>query len=121
MQQILWAEIAIKGTTGVVLIVVPLITLTLAGIEKPNSGLWPRLTGALILSIAVSVWIGLTYPEARGSIGPAALVPINLISAAILIAALVMGAAAPTRRGKLIVAAGAVVLLALGFLEIAHA
>ncbi|MBS0250415.1 MAG: ABC transporter permease [Proteobacteria bacterium] len=121
MQQILWAEIAIKGVTGVILIAVPLISLGLVGIEKPSNGFWPRLTGALTLAVAVSIWIGLTYPEARGSIGPAALVPINLISAAMLIAALVMGAAAPTRRGKLIVAVGAVALLTLGFLEIAHA
>lgn len=120
MQQILWAEIAIKAAIGLTLLIAPLIALSLAGIQKPDAGFWPRLTGALTLAIAVSIWIGLTYPEARGSIGPAALVPINLISAAILIAALVMGAAAPTRRGKLIVAAGAIALLALGFLEIAH-
>lgn len=120
MQQILWAEIAIKGTIGAILLALPLIALTLSGVCKPDTGFWPRLTGALSLAIAASIWIGLQYPQARGSIGPAALVPINLISGAFLIAALVMGAAAPTRRGKLTVAAGAVVLLTLGFLEIAH-
>ena len=120
MQQILWTEIAIKAAIGLILLIAPLISLTLAGIQKPDAGFWPRLTGALTLAIALSIWIGITYPQARGSIGPAALVSINLISAAILVAALVMGAVAETRRGKLIVAAGAVTLLALGFLEIAH-
>jgi hypothetical protein len=119
--QLLWAEIAIKAVTGVFLLVAPLITLSILGVQRPDSGFWPRIAGGLALSIAVSIWIGLQYPNARGSIGPAALVPINLVTAAVLIAALVMGSAASTRRGKLVIAACAVLLSALGFLEIAHA
>jgi hypothetical protein len=119
--QILWAEIAIKASVGIVLLLIPLSALALAGIQKPDAGLWPRLVGALTLAVAASIWIGLQYPDARGSIGPAALVPINLFAAATLIAALVLGTAAPTRRGKLIVATGSVLLVALAFLEIAHA
>ncbi len=120
MQQILWAEIAIKAVIGVILLLAPLSALALTGIERPATGLWPRLTGALTLSVAVSIWLGLQYPEARGSIGPAALVPINLMTAAVLISALVLGGAASTRRGKLTVVLGAMALVALGFLEIAH-
>jgi hypothetical protein len=121
VQQLLWAEIVIKTTVGGVLLLVPLIALSVSGINKPDSGFWPRIAGGLSLAIAASIWIGLTYPGLRGSIGPAALVAINLTTGAILSASLVMGAAAPTRRGKLIVAGGAVLVLALGFLEIAHA
>lgn len=121
MQQILWAEITIKGAVGGILLLAPLIALSIAGLQKPDSGFWPRITGGLTLAIAASIWIGLQYPNARGSIGPAALVVINLTTAAVLIAALVMGAAATTRRGKLVAAACAALLLALGFLEIAHA
>ncbi|MBS0231987.1 MAG: ABC transporter permease [Proteobacteria bacterium] len=121
MQQILWAEIAIKAAAGAALLVAPLIFLTLMGIQKPASGFWPRLVGALTLAIAASIWIGIEIPQARGSIGPAALVPINLMTTAVLVAALVLGAAAPTRRGKIIVAVAAVSLAALAFLEIAHA
>jgi hypothetical protein len=121
VQQILWAEVTIKAVVGIVLLIAPLVALTLVGIQKPDAGFWPRVTGALTLAIAASIWIGLKFPNARGSIGPAALVVINLISAATLLTASVMGAAAPTRRGKIIVAVGAVVLLLFGFLEIAHA
>ncbi len=121
MQQILWAEIAIKAAIGIVLLLAPLSALAVAGIQKPDAGLWPRLVGALTLAVAASIWIGLQYPNARGSIGPAALVPINLFAAAILIAALVLGSAAPTRRGKFIVVVGAITVVALAFLEIAHA
>ena len=120
MQQILWAEIAVKGAIGALLLIAPLSCLTIAGLQKPDTGFWPRLTGALAAAIALSIWIGLAYPQARGSIGPAALVSINLTSAAMLLSALVMGSAAPTRRGKIVIAASTVVLLAFGFLEIAH-
>jgi len=120
VQQILWAEIAIKSAIGAVLLIGPLVALTIVGIQKPDSGLWPRLVAALTLAIAASIWIGLQFPNARGSIGPAALVPINLITAAVLIAALVIGSAAPTRRGKIVVAFAASVLVTLAFLEIAH-
>lgn len=121
MQQILWAEIVIKTVAGLVLLMVPLSALAIAGLERSIAGLWPRLVGALSLAIAASIWIGLEYPATRGSIGPAALVPINLFSAAVLIAAVVMGTAAPTRRGKFLVALSAILLALLGFLEIAHA
>ncbi|RUO97474.1 ABC transporter permease [Hyphomicrobium sp.] len=121
MLHILWAEIAIKAAIGGILLVAPLIALSILGIQRPDSGFWPRIVGGLSFSIAASIWIGLQYPNARGSIGPAALVPINLTTAAVLIAALVMGTAASTRRGKLVIAISAVSLLAFGFLEIAHA
>ncbi len=121
MQQILWAEIALKAVIGAILLLAPLSALALAGIERPATGLWPRLAGVLTLAIATSIWLGLQYPEARGSIGPAALVPINLMTAAVLISALVLGTAASTRRGKLAVAFGSIVLVTLGFIEIAHA
>lgn len=121
MQQILWAEIVIKAIAGLVLLIVPLSAILIAGLTRPVTGLWPRLVGALSLAIAASILIGLEYPASRGSVGPAALVPINLLSAAVLIAALVMGTAAPTRRGKFLVAASAISLTLLAFLEIAHA
>jgi len=121
VQQILWTEIAIKAVAGLMLLISPLLVLAVAGLERPTTGLWPRLTGALLLAIAASIWIGLEYPSARGSIGPAALVPLNLFPAAVLIAALVMGTAAPTRRGKLVLGLSAITLTLLAFLEIAHA
>ena len=44
----------------------------------------------------------------------------NFAAAGALIAPLILGKAAPSRRGKLVIAASAVLLLALAFLEIAH-
>ncbi|WP_041320124.1 hypothetical protein [Hyphomicrobium denitrificans] len=120
MQQILWAEIVIKAITGGLLVFAPLTALAFLGLERPNTGFWPRLLGAVTLGIAAGIWIGLQFPEARGAIGPGGLIAINLAVAGALIAPLILGKAAPSRRGKFIVAFSATLLLVLSFLEIAH-
>ncbi len=121
MQQILWAEIFLKALAGAILVIAPLTAIRVAGLHKPNEGFWPRLLGALLLGVATGIWFGLQFPAAKGAIGPAGLIPINLLTAAAMLAALVLGSAAPTRRGRLFIAAAGVLLLALAFLEIAHA
>ncbi len=120
MQQILWAEILVKAIAGALLFLAPLTTLALLGLERPSTGFWPRLVGAMTLGIAAGVWIGLQFPSARGAIGPGGLIAINFATAAALITPLIMGTAAPSRRGKLVAVAVAISLLALAFLEIAH-
>lgn len=120
MQQILWAEIFIKAIAGALLFLVPLTTVSLLGLERPNTGFWPRVLGAMTLGIAAGGWIGLQFPSARGAIGPGGLIALNFATAAALITPLILGSAAPSRRGKLVVVAVSIVLLALGFLEIAH-
>ncbi|HEY8194318.1 MAG TPA: ABC transporter permease [Hyphomicrobium sp.] len=120
MQQILWAEIFLKAVAGAVLVIAPLTVISLVGLQRPETGFWPRLLGAVTLAVAAGIWVGLQFPSAQGPIGPAGLIPINLFAAAALIAPLVLGKAAPSRRGKLFIAATAVLLLALAFLEIAH-
>jgi hypothetical protein len=118
--QILWAEIFLKSVVGLALVIAPTTLIALAGMQRPTSGFWPRLLGAVVLAVAAGVWIGLQFPVVRGPIGPAGLVPINLFAAAALLGPLILGKSAPTRRGKLFVAASAALLLSLGLLEIAH-
>lgn len=51
---------------------------------------------------------------------PPKLLPVNLCDVAIIADPLIMGNAAPTRRGKAFILANVIVPLALAFLEIAH-
>ena len=120
MQQLLWFEVLLKTAAGVVLVLLPLTAISAAGLYRPENGFWPRLLGAIVLGIAAAVFIPLNYPDAHGGLGPAGLVPINLAGAGAMIAPLIMGSAAPTRRGKLFILINAAVLLVLAFLEIAH-
>ena len=120
MQQLLWFEVILKASAGLTLLLIPLTAIAVTGMQKPETGFWPRLLGAVVLAIAIGVFLTLQYPEARGGIGPAALVPINLLGAAAMAVPLILGTAAPTRRGRAFILTNVVVLLGLAFLEIAH-
>ena len=120
VQQILWFEVALKAVAGLTLLLIPLTAIRIVGMQRPETGFWPRLTGAVVFGIAAAVFVTLEFPDAHGGLGPAGLIAINLAGAGAMIAPLIMGSAAPTRRGRLFILANAVALLALAFLEIAH-
>jgi hypothetical protein len=120
VQQILWIEIIAKALIGVTLMIAPLTAASILGVQRPDTGFWPRLLGGLTLGVAAGVWVGTEFPNVHGSLGPGGLIPINLFAAGALIAQLILGSAAPTKRGKLCIAVSVLLLLALAFLEIAH-
>lgn len=120
MQQILWFEVLLKAGLGAVLLLLPMTSVRLAGLERPQTAFWVRVTGGTLLGLAVAVFIPLHFPEARGGLGPAGLVSVNLGAAAGLLVSLIMGYAAPTRRGWLVILTCTLVLLTSAFLEIAH-
>ncbi|MBA2124616.1 ABC transporter permease [Hyphomicrobium methylovorum] len=102
------------------MIFAPVTAIRLAGFARPVSSFGPRLLGAVFLGVGVGIWIGLQFPTARGAIGPAGLVPINLMAAGALSYHLILGSAAPSRRGKFVVILLTIAFLGFGFLEIAH-
>ena len=103
MQQILWFEVLLKAAAGLALVLLPLTAIRTVGMQKPETGFWPRLLGAVVLGIAGGVFVTLQYPQAHGGIGPAGLIPINLGGGGAMIGHLILGNAAPTRRGRLFV------------------
>ena len=119
MQQILWLDVMLKAAVGGVLLVAPLMTCSLAGLERPATPFWPRLVGGLVLGIAGAAFVALRLPDARGGLGAAGLIAINLGTAAAILVPLILGSAAPTRRGQVIVVVNLMVLLVLAFAEIA--
>jgi hypothetical protein len=120
VQQLLWFEIVLKAAAGLTLVLLPLTAIRIVGMQRPETGFWPRLLGAVVLGVAAAVFITLQFPQTHGGLGPAGLIPINIAGAGAMIAQLIMGSAAPTRRGKLFVAANAAILLALAFTEISY-
>lgn len=121
MLELLWFDVILKAIVGATLFLFPLTVARVLGLDRPTSSFWPRLTGAIVLGITASILIGIYVPASRGSIGPAGLVAINLTSAAGLFSSLVLGSAAPSRRGRIFIAASALMIAILGFLELAHA
>ncbi len=120
MTQIAWFEVVLKGALGAALILVPFSTLRMLGLHRDTTRFWPRMAGLLLAGIAAGTAAPLLFPVARGGIGPAGHMAINLFAAAGLLSSLVWGTAAPTRRGKVFIVILGLTLLALAFLEIAH-
>lgn len=116
MQQLLYIETILKLSGGLVLLIMPLMACSLFGLPKPQSGLWPRLLGAVLVGIA-----GATYVEGATpthGIGMAGLVIINMVAFAVIITVLILGAAGTSRRSRGVLALLALALLGLSFLEL---
>lgn len=120
MTQIAWFEVVFKGALGTALVLFPFSMLRLLGLHREASRFWPRLAGLLLTGIAAGTAAPLIFPAARGGIGPAGHIAINLFAAAGLLSSLVWGTAAPYKRGRLFILALGLTLLTLAFLEIAH-
>ena len=116
MQQLLYIETILKLSGGLVLLLLPLTACSVLGLPKPQSGLWPRLLGSVLVGLA-----GATYIEgatsARG-LGMAGCVVINMVAVAAILTLLVLGAAGQSRRGRAILALLAAALVVLSFLEL---
>lgn len=121
MIELAWCEVLFKGALGAALILLPLTTLRLFGLHRDTVRFWPRLTGLLLVGIALGTALPMLLPAARGGIGPAGNIAINLCAAAGLLSSLVWGTAAPDRRGRAFVLIVGLTFLALAFLQIAHA
>lgn len=120
MQELLWFEAIFKGAVALFLIVMPLSLTRILGLHRPEQRFWPRLAGFLLLGISAGVLVTLLFPAARGGIGVAGLLAINLAGAAALVVPLIWGTAAPERRGRLLIVLTTIALLTLAFIEIAH-
>lgn len=122
VHQLLWIEALLKFTGGAILVLAPLSTAQLLGLPRGSSGLWPRLTGALLLGIAGALYLeGLQLTQFKqGGLGLAGVAVINIIAAFALAALLIIGLV-KTLRGRLIMWMLVVVLCVLSVLEIANA
>lgn len=120
VQQLLWIETLLKCSGGVILTLFPLTAARLFGLPKGESGLWPRLLGAVLLGIAAAAFLEGQGNGPRG-LGLGALMAINLISAAALLMLLGVGSASATRRGRAALWLLLVILLVLAGLEFLYA
>jgi len=114
IQQLLWTEVLLKGSVGLMLALIPGSVARLLGMPASGSGFWPRLVGALLIGIAGALLLQGSFPNVR-TIAPAGLIAINLVGAAMLVALLVLKRASQTRRGTILLwlIAGCLALLSL--------
>ena len=83
MQQLLWFEVILKASAGLTLLLIPLTAIAVSGMQKPETGFWPRLLGAVVLAIAIGVFLTLqtAMPLMRGNAQGGSIVVVSSASA----------------------------------------
>lgn len=119
-QQLLWIEACLKLAGGLALVIAPHTLARLVGLPASGHRFWPRLLGAVLLGLAVASLIEGRSPGS-GGLGLAGSIAVNLAGAAMIAALLILGRAADTRRGRLLLALVAALLVLLSLIEIAAA
>ena len=118
--QLLRIELGVLATLAVLLLVIPAITIRVAGLPPAASNFWPRLFGGAVAGLIIATIAG-DQGWTRSGIGLGAFIAINLTLAFTLASILVAGQPVPTRRGRVVLWVLTVVLAALGFVQIAYA
>lgn len=120
MQQLLWIETVLKLATGIALLALPGPLARAFGLPRDSTGFWPRLLGAVLVGLAAAFvlegWIGNVH-----GLGLAGALAINLATVMALAGLLILGKAAPTRRGRILLWCVVAVLALLALFELPHA
>ena len=120
LAEILTADALAKACIGLILLLLPGPTARLAGLWRGDVAFWPRMAGALLLGIALAIVLQFYIP-AKGGLGAAGTIAINMTGAVALLSALSMGAGAPTRRGRAVLWSMFALLVVVSLAEIAAA
>lgn len=118
--QLLWLEVFTEASFGLLLLAVPGLLITVLGLPASESSFWPRLLGGVLMGTAIATAAGLASWTKSG-LGLGGHVAINVSIALAVLSMLVLGPAIPAKRGRMFLWLLALSLLALAFVEIAHA
>jgi hypothetical protein len=118
VRDLLLIEIALKGASGILLLLFPRLLPRTLGLPPVGETFWPRLLGALLASLGAAVFLELQLASKTG-LGLAGLVAVNLGTVLALLGLLIMGRAGTTRRGRVFVGLAAAGLTLLALVQLA--
>ena len=110
-------EIALKVSAGLALLIAPKTLARALGLPPADEPFWARLLGATLVGLGVASALGSHYLPGQG-IGLYGNATINLVVAACLGGLLILGQAAPSKRGRCLLWIAAGLLTLLGLVEI---
>ena len=100
------------------LAIAPMSAIKLFGLPLTNTGFWPRLLGAVLIGLAVALFLEARVEGSHG-LGLAGCVVVNLCGAAMIATLLVTEAGPPSMRGRFLFWLIVLLLLTLSILEMA--
>ena len=118
MLQLLWLELVTKLAVGLVLAVIPRTAITVLGLPKVDTVFWPRLLGAVLIGISAATFMDTTVRLGHGLALGGSFV-INVAMAGGLASMLFLKQGPVTRRGRVVVWALILALMALFLIVIA--
>jgi hypothetical protein len=118
VQQLLWIETLLKLTGGLVLAIAPMSAVKVFGLPLTGTSFWPRLLGAVLIGLAVAMFLEARVTGSHG-LGLAGCAVVNLAGAAMMAALLVVDAGPPSVRGRGLLWLLVIFLLVLSVLELA--
>ncbi|MEZ5849892.1 MAG: hypothetical protein R3D68_04460 [Hyphomicrobiaceae bacterium] len=118
--QVLWIELVLKLSAGLVLLLAPRLLARVLGLARVDDPFWPRLLGTMLLGLAVAFALEAKVQPGKviGTLGAAS---VNLALAAGLGTLLILTGIAPTRRAKMFLWISAALMMLLGLIEIVFA
>lgn len=120
LEQLIWIEIVLKLSGGLILLFAPRTFARVAGLPAVGEPFWPRCLGGILVGLALASFLESRVLERHG-LGLAGSIAINFTAAFTLGALLILGQAGRTRRGRALIAVLIAVLVILGLVEIAWA
>jgi hypothetical protein len=118
-QYLLWAEVALKLGSGLMLLLFPVSSPRLFGLPATAGPFWTRLLAAVLCGLGLATLLHGSIAPGRG-LGLGGSMAINLTAAAVVAGQLVIGRAATTRRGSLTLWALVITLTGLSLVELAY-
>lgn len=118
VQDLLLAEIVLKGVSGALLLLFPRSLARVLGLPPVGETFWPRLLGALLASLAVATLLEV-HLASKSGMGLAGHVAVNLTGVLALTGLLIMGRAGTTRRGRAVIVLTITGLIVLALFELA--
>jgi len=118
-QDLLFVEMALKGASGILLLLFPRSLARILGLPPVTETFWPRLLGALLAGLAIASF--LEVRPGHNGVGLAGHVAINFAAVLAATGLLVTGRAGPTRRGRAFMVLVIAMLAVLALLELAWA
>ncbi|MEZ5855746.1 MAG: hypothetical protein R3D67_13745 [Hyphomicrobiaceae bacterium] len=118
--QLLWIEMAIKASVGVVLVLFPRTLARIFGLPTVTETFWPRLFGATLLGLAAATFLE-DHLAAKNGLGLSGHIAINMAAVLAIFAMLIMGKVGGARRGRILLGLMAGALTVLALVELAWA
>jgi glucose uptake protein GlcU len=119
MIQLLWIELVMKLSAGLVLLTIPLTTIKVLGLPRSETAFWPRLLGAVLIGLAAATFMDASVRLGHGlALGGS--FAINVVSALTLCGILTLQKGPTPLRGRIVLWGLVAVLILLAFLQIPY-